>query len=118
MRPVPVHNHVTARLFRKAENSPGATMANGIEKGAATAPRPSGNSYGTGRSGRAQIDCLRALAHAVGLDVERDLLAIEQALHAGALQRRDMDEDVLRAAIRRDEAKTLGGVEELDGTSL
>src|SRR5258706_10752177 len=45
-------------------------------------------------------------------DVVADLLALAERAHAGALDRGDMDEDVLAAAGRLDEAKALGGVEE------
>src|SRR6185437_15502712 len=52
----------------------------------------------------------------IRLDVERDLLALVQRAHAGRLDRGGVDEHVLAAAFRRDEAKALGGIEELNGT--
>src|SRR3569833_1108376 len=52
----------------------------------------------------------------IRLDVELDLLAFVQAAHAGRFDGGDMDEHVLAAVIGRDEAKTLGGIEELDGS--
>src|SRR3546814_10771890 len=62
--------------------------------------------------------------HFVGLqsllalhDLERDLLAFLQRLEAAALDRAEMDEQVL-AAFRGDEAEALGVVEPLDGTGL
>src|SRR5690606_1599724 len=71
-------------------------------------------------------DALRGLLglHFVGLqallalhDLERDLLAFLQRLEAAALDRAEMDEQVL-AAFRGDEAKALGVVEPLDDTGL
>src|SRR3546814_110607 len=72
-------------------------------------------------------DCLGAGLlglHFVGLqallalhDLERDLLAFLQRLEAAALDRAEMDEQVL-AAFRGDEAEALGVVEPLDGTGL
>src|ERR1700744_3205089 len=52
----------------------------------------------------------------VGNDVERHFLAFLQGAHARRFDGRGMDEHVLAAAFRRDEAKTLGGVEELYGS--
>jgi len=50
----------------------------------------------------------RLLAGAlVGLDLEGDLLAVAQAADAGALERGRVDEDVLAARVRRDEAVAL-----------
>src|SRR3954470_6108310 len=70
------------------------------------------------RSGRAQIDRFGALAHAVGLDVEGDLLAIDEGAQAGSLDRRDVDEHILGAAVRRDETEAFGRVEEFYGAGL
>src|SRR3546814_18111349 len=50
-------------------------------------------------------------------DLERGLLAFLQRLEAAALDRAEMDEQVL-AAFRGDEAEALGVVEPLDGTGL
>src|SRR5436190_558349 len=69
-------------------------------------------------SGRAKVDRLRALAHAVRLDVEGDLLAVDERAQARGLYRGDVDEHVLGAAVRRDEAEAFGGVEELYGAGL
>jgi hypothetical protein len=52
----------------------------------------------------------------IGLDVERQLLALDERAHAGALDRGDVHEDVGAAGILHDEAVTFLGVEELDGT--
>src|SRR5262249_5065717 len=49
-------------------------------------------------------------------ELERHLLAIGQAAHASALNSGNVDEHVLAAAFRRDEAEALGGVEKLNGT--
>src|SRR5688572_18967291 len=69
-------------------------------------------------SSRAQVDGLRALAHAVRLDVERHLLAIDEGAQARRLDRRDMHEHVLRAAVGRDETKAFGRVEKFYCTGL
>lgn len=66
-------------------------------------------------SGGLDVDGLRALAHAVRLGVEGDLLAVLQGLETRSLKRGDVDENVLRAAFRGDEAKTLVLVEEFYG---
>jgi hypothetical protein len=60
------------------------------------------------------VDGLRALAHAIRLGVEGDLLAVLQGLQAGCLERRDVDEHVFSAAVRRDEAEALVLVEEFN----
>src|ERR1700760_1849153 len=52
----------------------------------------------------------------VGDAVDRHFLAFVQRTHASRFDGRGMDEHVLAAAFRRDEAKTLGGVEELYGS--
>src|ERR1700742_3510009 len=49
-------------------------------------------------------------------DVERHFLAFVQRTHASRFDGCGMDEHVLAAAFRRDEAKTFGGVEELYGS--
>src|SRR5215469_4829018 len=49
-------------------------------------------------------------------DVERDLLAFVQGAHARRFHGSGMDEHVLAAAFRRDEAKALGGIEEFHGS--
>ena len=59
-------------------------------------------------SHRLEIDGLGALG--IGLDVERHLLALVQRAQARRFHGRDVDEHVLVAAVRRDEAKTLGGI--------
>jgi hypothetical protein len=47
---------------------------------------------------------------ALGDDVELDLLALIQARKPGALDRADVDEDILRTVIRLNEAETLLGI--------
>src|SRR5690606_19414149 len=69
-------------------------------------------------SGEFEIDRLRALAHAVRLDVEGDLLAIGQMADAGRFERGHVHEHVLRPTLRGDEAEALRGVEEFYGASL
>src|SRR5690349_10244630 len=54
------------------------------------------------------------LAVAAGLEVEADLLALIEGGQARALDGGDVDECVLAAARRLDEAVTLGGIEEFD----
>src|ERR1700754_1819354 len=51
---------------------------------------------------------------AVLLDLIGDLLAFVQAVQASPLDGADMDEHVLAAAVRLNEAKTLGGIKPLD----
>jgi hypothetical protein len=58
-----------------------------------------------------QLQVSSRLLAAVADDVIGDLGAIRQAVHAGFLDGRDMDEDVLAAAVRLDEAITLGRIE-------
>src|SRR5690348_2751261 len=52
----------------------------------------------------------------VGLDVERHLLPFGQGTQAGRFHGRGMDEHVLAAAFRSDEAETLACIEEFDST--
>src|SRR6267142_2028846 len=52
---------------------------------------------------------------AVFLSVEGNLLTLVESMHAGALQRRRMDEYVLAAVVRLDEAEALLTVVELYG---
>src|SRR5439155_216463 len=68
------------------------------------------------RSDGLQIGCRRLAAAAVGFDVEGQLLAFVEIAHPGALDRRDVNEHVGAAAVLDDEAETLLGIEELDGT--
>src|ERR1700761_2957861 len=53
------------------------------------------------------------LALLAALELEADLLALVQAAQAGALDRRNMHEDILRPVIRLDEPITLLPVEPL-----
>src|ERR1051326_9392597 len=62
-----------------------------------------------------QID-RRHLALLATLEVEADLLALLQVTEAGALDRRDVNEDVLRAILGLNEAEALRGVEPFDCT--
>src|SRR5579871_4350865 len=63
---------------------------------------------------RFQIDGLAAAR--VRLDVEGDLVAFVERAHARRFDGRGMDEYVLAAAFRSDEAEAFCGVEELDCT--
>src|SRR5690554_5456343 len=54
-------------------------------------------------------------AVAAGLDFVVHLVVLVEAVYACTLNRRDVNEVVFAAVVRRDEAKALGGVEELDG---
>lgn len=83
-------------------------------------PRPSSKSLDTYNqvSGGVQVDSLRTLAHAVGLNVEGDFLAIDEGAQAGSLDRGDVDEHILGAVVRRDEAEAFGGIEEFYGAGL
>jgi spore maturation protein SpmA/spore maturation protein SpmB len=51
-----------------------------------------------------------------GRNLELDLLAFGKTTQAGALHCRDVNENVLRAIVRGDEAEALGRVEPLDGS--
>ena len=61
----------------------------------------------------------RVLAVPVVLDdVEAQLLTLDDGAHAGALDGRDVDEDVRLAVALLDEAEALGGIEELHSSSI
>jgi hypothetical protein len=47
---------------------------------------------------------------------EADLLAFDERRHAGALNGGDVDENVVSAVFRLDEAEAFGGIEELNGS--
>ena len=79
----------------------------------AVSPRPARRS---GR--RLKLDRLRSLAALVRLGLEGDPLAVGQGAEAGALDRGDMDEHVLAAVVRRDEAVALRRIEEFHGAVL
>src|SRR3954452_22381197 len=66
------------------------------------------------RSGDANVLRLRALG-ALG-EVELDLLVLLERLVAAGLDGGEVDEHVLAAAVLRDEAEALLGVEPLDGS--
>ena len=60
-----------------------------------------------------------ALAVALVLhELEAELLALDERVHAGALDGRHMDEHVRLSAALLDEAKSLGGIEELYDSSI
>src|SRR6516162_11494179 len=61
-----------------------------------------------------QIDRLGALALLVGLDLERDALALVERLEPGPLDSSDVHEHIAPAIVRLDEAVAALGVEELD----
>src|SRR6266446_6045251 len=63
----------------------------------------------------AEIVGRRLAGLTIGNDLEFDLLSFVEALHAGALDRADMHEDVLAAIIRLNEAEALLAVEPLNG---
>src|SRR5690554_2229355 len=58
----------------------------------------------------------RLLAITAGLELIGDLIAFIQALQARTLHGRDMDESVLAAVFRRDEAEAFGSIEEFYST--
>ena len=58
----------------------------------------------------------RLAGAAVLLNLEIELLAFHQAGQTGALDGGDVDEDVLAAIVRLNEAEALGAVEPLNGT--
>ena len=65
-----------------------------------------------------QVHRLRPAAAAIVLGLEGELGAFGKLLQAGALDRRDVDEHVLAAALRRDEAEAAIVVEELERAVL
>jgi hypothetical protein len=67
------------------------------------------------RSFRLQVGC-RKLAVLTAFDVELHLLALEQLRETGPLERRDVDEHVLRAVVGLNEAEPSGRIEPLDRT--
>jgi hypothetical protein len=56
----------------------------------------------------------RRLFAALGLDFVADLLALVETVQTCSLDGADVDEDILPAAIRLNEAESLGGVEPLN----
>src|SRR6266478_3577091 len=66
-------------------------------------------------SGFLKTDC-RNLSLLASLELVAQLLTLLEAAEAGALDRRDVNEHVLRAVVRLDEAVTLLGVEPFNGT--
>src|SRR5690606_26378378 len=74
------------------------------------------SSGGVGRALKQLQVGRRLLAVAALLDVVADLLAFSEAGNAGALERGDVDEGILRAVLGLDEAETLLRIEELDCT--
>ena len=60
-------------------------------------------------SGGAQIVGSGLAGSPVRNDVEGDLLAFPEIVHAGALDRADVDENVRAASVLRDEAKAVLG---------
>src|SRR6266446_2153295 len=75
---------------------------------------------GLGRIGASGLGCLetdcRNLSLLATLELVAQLLTLLEVADAGALDRRDMNEHVLRAVVRLDEAVTLLGVEPFNGT--
>src|SRR3990172_1235716 len=65
---------------------------------------------------RNRPDVGRLLAFGASRDVERHLLVLLQRFEAAVLDRREMREQILPAAIRRDEAVTFRVIEPLDCT--
>jgi hypothetical protein len=65
-----------------------------------------------------QVNRLRSAAAPIVLRLEGDLRAFRELLKARPFDCRYMDEDVLAAALRRDEAETAVVVEELQGAVL
>ena len=93
--------------------SDGAQNKSPAEAGPAAA-RTNGRPASTDGSGRLEIDGLQAAG--VLLDLEANLLAIGEITQIRAFHRRDVNEDVLRPVLWRDEAETLGRVEEFYGS--
>src|SRR5258706_16238610 len=62
------------------------------------------------------LDVDRLIAFRTGGDIEGHLLGFLQGLETAALDRREVREQILSPAIRRDETETPGNVETLDRT--
>jgi hypothetical protein len=61
----------------------------------------------------------RAFARTIVLDdIVLDLLAFDQAAHAGTFDRRGVNEHIGRAIVRLDKAEAFGGIEELNGSGV
>src|SRR5690554_4758290 len=68
------------------------------------------------RSASGEREICRGFASVpVGLEIERDGLTVVQLTDTCTFQSRHVDENVLRAALRSDEAKAFGGVEPFHG---
>src|SRR5919112_3230848 len=63
-----------------------------------------------------QVHCRSAAGALVGLKLIGDLLAFLQAAHAGALERRGVNEHVLAAVVGLNETITLGFIVPLHGS--
>src|SRR5436305_754541 len=79
-----------------------------------SAPRPCGRARSGAGSGRLEID-RAGLAAAVRLELVGDALVAIEGAHSGALDGADVHERVGPAALGRDEAVALVGVEEFHG---
>src|SRR5262249_15632751 len=66
------------------------------------------------RLGQRDLRGLFAATTTVILDLEGDLVALFQGRYARALQRRGMDEDILLATFRRDEAEAAHGIKKFN----
>src|ERR1700738_2596707 len=64
--------------------------------------------------GGAQIVCRRLSGLAIGNNVERDLLSLIEAVHAGAFDCADMHEDIFAAVLGSNESETFLAVKPLD----
>jgi putative tryptophan/tyrosine transport system substrate-binding protein len=64
----------------------------------------------------AQIICRRLAGPSISNNFERDLLSLIEAVHSRAFDRADMDEDVLAAIVRLNEAKAFLAIEPLHGS--
>ena len=62
-------------------------------------------------SGSAELACGHLARLVVALEFEADLLTFYDLAHAGAFDGGNVDEHVLAAVVRLDEAEALGGIE-------
>src|SRR6266446_997461 len=87
---------------------------------ALTCGPPVGSNAAWGRIGASGLGCLetdcRNLSLLAALKLVAQPLTLLEVADAGALDRGDMNEHVLRAVVRLDEAVTLLGVEPFNGT--
>src|SRR5690606_12435131 len=100
------------------EVEPAASVGTVRDSGSRTRRAPTGALRNDNSLGGLKVGSRGLAAAAVRLDLEGDLLALAELAHAGALDGGRVDEDVLAAVIRLDEAEALVDVVEFHGPGL